>query len=43
VGEHPVSVSFPAGIVDGSIARVPLDELGLRNACLTIEFSVRAW
>jgi molecular chaperone DnaJ len=38
-GEYPVLVSFPAGIVNGYIVRLPLDGFGIRNFYLTVHFS----
>jgi DnaJ-class molecular chaperone len=39
-GEMPVQISFPAGVVNGYLVRMPLDRFGIRNFYLTVHFRV---
>ncbi len=40
VQEYPLWLTFPAGLTDGQIATVPLDQLGLTRQSLAIHFRV---
>ena len=37
-GEYPVGVSYPAGLQQDYIIRLPLDRLGIENFYLTVRF-----
>jgi DnaJ-class molecular chaperone len=39
---YPVSVSYPAGVADGYVAQVPLEDFGVENFYLTVQFRVSA-
>ena len=39
-GEYPVSITFPSGVSNNHMARVPLDRLGVHNFYLTVLFRV---
>jgi molecular chaperone DnaJ len=38
--EHPLTVTFPAGIAHGTVARLPLDSVGFPGAALRVEFRI---
>jgi hypothetical protein len=40
VEEIPVEFAFPASVADQDVVRVPLDPLGLHDACLRVRFRV---
>lgn len=40
VGEVPVILTFPAGIVNNHVIQVPLDNLGIENFYLNMVFRV---
>lgn len=37
---YPLSVSYPAGVTDGYVVRVPLEDFGIENFYLTVQFRV---
>ena len=39
-GEYPVTITFPAGIVNNYVAEIPLDRLGITNFYLRAVFTV---
>jgi DnaJ-class molecular chaperone len=39
---YPVSVAYPAGVTDGYVVRVPLEDFGIENFYLTVQFRVSA-
>ena len=41
VTHYPVSIEFPAGISDGTVATVSLDRLGVPDVALAVRFDVR--
>jgi molecular chaperone DnaJ len=41
--EIPVQVPYPRGLRRAHVVQVPLDEFGLRNACLTVRFRLDHW
>jgi DnaJ-class molecular chaperone len=41
--EWPLEVAFPGGVVDGSVARLPLDETVMGDLSLKLRFRVDAW
>jgi len=40
IGEYPVSIAFPPGIVNNHVVQIPLDELGITNFYVTAIFRV---
>jgi DnaJ-class molecular chaperone len=38
--EFPLDVSYPAGVRDGDVVRIPLDRFGVRNFYLTLLFRI---
>jgi DnaJ-class molecular chaperone len=41
VEPHPVWIAFPAGVPDNAVARMPLTQLNIPRAYLTVHFSIR--
>ncbi len=41
-GEYPVTISFPAGLVNNHVVQVPLSRLGINNFYLNVVFRVGA-
>jgi len=41
-GEAPVRVTYPAGLLDSCVVRLPLDRFGIENFYLTVRFRVSA-
>ena len=39
-GEYPVMISYPSGISDGHVVRMPIDTYGIRNLYLTVHFRI---
>lgn len=39
-GEYPVMISYPSGISDNHVVRMPLDTYGIRNFYLTVHFRI---
>ena len=39
-GEHPLFISYPAGIADRHIVQLPLDRYGIHNLYLTVHFRI---
>jgi DnaJ-class molecular chaperone len=44
-GEYPVTVSYPAGLQEDYIVRIPLERFGIQNFYLTVQFrpTVSVW